>query len=159
MSSGRLEGVRVLIVDDDEDVLEAIDTALQSEGAETRLVKDGNAAVLACQDDPPDIVVLDMMLPRRSGFLVLEKIKGNEDSPLVIMVTANEGRRHQAYAESLGVDKYLLKPVPLERLIDVAVQLLDKEDAEDEAAGEGEQAESTAAPDEPPAKPSRKRPK
>ena len=122
--SGRLDGVRVLVVDDDEDVLEAIDTALTSEGADTMLVREGNAAVAACQDDPPDIVVLDMMLPRRSGFLVLEKIKGREDSPLVIMVTANEGKRHQAYAESLGVDKYLLKPVPLGRLLDESVALL-----------------------------------
>jgi DNA-binding response OmpR family regulator len=108
-----------------------MDAALRSEGADTLLVQDGNAAVAACMGDPPDLVILDMMLPRRSGFLVLEKIKGHEDSPLVIMVTANEGRRHQAYAESLGVDKYLLKPVPLQRLIETAVQLLDKRDAEE----------------------------
>jgi DNA-binding response OmpR family regulator len=131
--SGRLDEVRVLIVDDDQDILESFDHALQAEGALTLSVADGNAAVAAVQDDPPDIVVLDMMLPKRSGFLVLEKIKGFEDAPLVIMVTANEGKRHQAYAESLGVDAYLLKPVPLERLIDTCVELLDKEDAEDGA--------------------------
>jgi DNA-binding response OmpR family regulator len=95
-------------------------------------VSDGNAAVAACLgDEPPDVVVLDMMLPKRSGFLVLEKIKGRDDSPLVVMVTANEGRRHQAYAESLGVDKYLLKPVPLEKLIDTIDQLLTAEEAEE----------------------------
>lgn len=138
VTSGRLEGVRMLVVDDDPDVLEAIGTALRSEGAETQLVRDGNAAVAACQEDPPDVVVLDMMLPKRSGFLVLEKIKGREDSPLVIMVTANEGKRHQAYAESLGVDKYMLKPVPLERLIDVTVELLEREEEEEEAAERGE---------------------
>ncbi len=136
--AGRLEGIRILIVDDDRDVRESINVALTSEGAETQLVEDGNAAVAACQNDPPDLVVLDMMLPKRSGFLVLEKIKGREDSPLVVMVTANEGRRHQAYAESLGVDKYLLKPVPLSRLVEVAVELLDKQDAED-AAEEAEE--------------------
>jgi DNA-binding response OmpR family regulator len=89
--------------------------------------------VAAVAEDPPDIVVLDMMLPKRSGFLVLERIKGFEDSPLVIMVTANEGKRHQAYAESLGVDAYLLKPVPLEVLISTCVELLEKEEAEDDA--------------------------
>ena len=67
---------------------------------------------------------------------MLERIKGYADSPLVIMVTANEGKRHQAYAESLGVDKYLMKPVPLEHLIDVAVDLLAKRDAEDEEFGD-----------------------
>lgn len=132
--SGRLEDVRVLIVDDDRDVLESMDAAFQSEGAATQLATDGNEAVRICNEDPPDLVVLDMMLPRRSGFLALEKIKGREDSPIVIMVTANEGKRHQAYAESLGVDRYLLKPVPLERLVSVAAELIAKQDEEDEAA-------------------------
>ncbi|MEK6700901.1 MAG: response regulator [Planctomycetota bacterium] len=121
---GRLEDVRVLIVDDDKEVLESIDAAFQSEGAMTALAMDGNEAVRVCNEDPPDVVVLDMMLPKRSGFLVVEKIKGKNDSPIVIMLTANEGKRHQAYAESLGVDKYMLKPVPLERLLAAAIELV-----------------------------------
>ncbi|MBM4107812.1 MAG: response regulator [Phycisphaerae bacterium] len=134
--SGRLEDVRVLIVDDDRDVLESFDAAFKSEGAATWTCMDGNEAVRLCTDEEPDLVVLDMMLPRRSGFLVLEKIKGREESPAVIMVTANEGRRHQAYAESLGVDRYLLKPVPLARLLDLAVELVDaRDEALDGGAG------------------------
>ncbi|MBL8887887.1 MAG: response regulator [Phycisphaerales bacterium] len=127
-SKTRLEEIRVLIVDDDKDVLESFEAAFQSEGALTQLAMDGNEAVRICHEDPPDLVILDMMLPRRSGFLVLEKIKGHEDAPIVIMVTANEGRRHQAYAESLGVDKYLVKPVPLAQLLDAAVALIEAED-------------------------------
>ena len=129
---GRLEDVKVLIVDDDRDVLESMDAAFQAEGAATQLATDGNEAVRICTEEPPDLVILDMMLPRRSGFLALEKIKGREDSPLVIMVTANEGKRHQEYARSLGVDDYLLKPVPLGRLISVAAELIAKQDREDE---------------------------
>lgn len=133
--AGRLEDVRVLIVDDDRDVLESINAAFRAEGADTVLATDGNEAVRQCQQgDPPDLVILDMMLPKRSGFLALERIKGREDSPLVIMVTANEGRRHQEYAEALGVDKYLLKPIPLQQLISVADELITKRDEEDEAA-------------------------
>ena len=131
-TGGRLEGVRVLIVDDDRDVLESIDAAFQAEGALTQTASDGNEAVRICHEDPPDLVILDMMLPKRSGFLVLEKIKGTEDSPLVIMVTANEGRRHQAYAESLGVDRYMQKPVPLGRLLEVAAELVDQELEDDD---------------------------
>lgn len=134
--SGKLEGVRILIVDDDRDILESFEAALQAEGAETMAVQDGNAAVAACMEEPPDLVVLDMMLPKRSGFLVLEKIKGFEDSPLVIMVTANEGHRHQAYAESLGVDRYLLKPVPLQHLVNTAVEMIEAEEAELEGEDE-----------------------
>jgi DNA-binding response OmpR family regulator len=122
----RLLGARVLLVDDDRDVLESMDVAFKLEGAETICVADGNEAVVACQEAEPDLVVLDMMLPGRSGFLVLEKIKGYEDSPAVIMLTANQGKRHQAYAESLGVDRYLIKPIPLARLIDAAAELLNE---------------------------------
>ncbi|MFA9477984.1 response regulator transcription factor [Phycisphaerales bacterium AB-hyl4] len=116
----RLDGVKVLVVDDDSEIRAALDQALQAEGALTQMCGDGNTAVRICETDPPDLVVLDMMLPKRSGFLVLEKIKRFEEPPKVIMVTANEGRRHQQYAEALGVDGYLLKPVRLEKLINLA---------------------------------------
>jgi DNA-binding response OmpR family regulator len=134
--TGRLTDVKVLIVDDDRDILESMDAAFQAEGALTQCAMDGNEAVRICREEPPDIVILDMMLPKRSGFLTLEKIKGCEDSPIVIMVTANEGKRHQAYAESLGVDRYLQKPVPLGKLLDTAVELIKavEEDSGEEGA-------------------------
>ena len=72
--------------------------------------------------------MLDMMLPKRSGFLVVEKIKQIDNPPRIIMVTANEGKRHQQYAMGLGVDGYLLKPVRLERLITMAQEMLAKDD-------------------------------
>ena len=124
MSERRLEGVRILIVDDDPDVLSSMDLALRGEGAATTTVADGNAAVLSFQASPPELVVLDMMLPKRSGFLVLEKINETESPPPVIMVTANQGHRHQAYASALGVSAYLNKPVSLQRLLDVAIGLV-----------------------------------
>ncbi len=124
----RLEDKKILIVDDDREVQDSIDQALQAEGALTQICGDGNTAVRICEQDPPELMVLDMMLPKRSGFLVLEKIKRIANPPLVIMVTANEGKRHQQYAETIGVDGYLLKPVRLERLITMAQKLLYKED-------------------------------
>jgi len=123
---GRLEGVRVLIVDDDRDILQSFEVALESEGAETFTAADGNTAITMCEAHKPDVVVLDMMLPGRSGFLALEKIKGHADSPSVVMCTANEGKRHQAYAESLGVDEYLQKPVPLSQLIETVSRLAEQ---------------------------------
>ena len=115
----------MLIVDDDEDILSSIDLALRTEGAVTETVVDGNAAVSAFHAAMPDAVVLDMMLPKRSGFLVLEKIGEEPDPPVVVMITANQGKRHMAYAESLGVDAYLIKPIPLQRLVDKVVELLE----------------------------------
>ncbi|MEO0512003.1 MAG: response regulator [Planctomycetota bacterium] len=118
-----LEGLSVLVVDDDPEIRDSFEAAFLASGAETETVGDGNDAVRICQEDPPHLVVLDMMLPGRSGFLALEKIKGREDSPRVIMVTANEGKRHQEYAEAIGVDAYLQKPVPLDELLRTALRL------------------------------------
>ncbi|MEM1212416.1 MAG: response regulator [Planctomycetota bacterium] len=125
----RLQDRKILVVDDDTEVRSAIDHALQAEGALTQVCGDGNTAVRICESDPPDLVVLDMMLPKRSGFLVLEKIKRFDEPPMVIMVTANEGKRHQQYAEALGVDGYILKPVRLERLIASAEALFETADS------------------------------
>ncbi len=124
MSSPRLQGKKVLIVDDDEDILSSIELAMRAEGADTATVTDGNAAMAAADDGDPDAVVLDMMLPRRSGFLVLEHLKALAKPPVVVMITANMGKRHMAYAEDLGVDAYLVKPVPLQRLVDTLIRLL-----------------------------------
>ena len=121
----RLENYTILIVDDDLDILESFDLAMRVEGANTIKATDGTAAVIACQNKAPDAIILDMMLPKRSGFLVMEEIQNLKKPPIVIMVTANEGKRHIAYAKSLGVSAYLNKPVSLEKLIDTVSCLLD----------------------------------
>lgn len=123
-ASNRLDSVRVLVVDDDPDIRELIVIALESEGAEITTAEDGNQAITALRSSTPQLVVLDMMLPHRSGFLVMEEIQSMSTPPPVIMVTANEGRRHKAYAESLGVSAYLNKPVPMSLLLDTAVEVL-----------------------------------
>ncbi len=124
MSTPRLQGKKVLIVDDDEDILSSIDLVMRAEGALTATATDGSAAMAAFDEADPDAVVLDMMLPRRSGFLVLEQLKKLANPPVIVMITANMGKRHMAYAEDLGVDAYLVKPVPLQRLVETVVQLL-----------------------------------
>jgi len=116
----------VLVVDNEPDIRTAIEMALQTEGALTQVCGDGDAAVQICEADPPELMVLDMMLPKRSGFLVLESIKNLPGKPAVIMVTGNEGRRHREYAEEIGVDGYLNKPVPLDTLIQLAHDVLAK---------------------------------
>lgn len=73
----------------------------------------------------PDLVILDMMMPRRSGFLVLERLRRTrKDMIPVIMITANEGSRHKAYAEMLGVVDYLRKPFPMDRLLGAVARVL-----------------------------------
>jgi DNA-binding response OmpR family regulator len=74
-------------------------------------------------------------MPRKSGFLVLEKLKGRDrTTPRVIMITANEGGRHRAYAEMLGVDDYIRKPFAMDRLLESVTRLCPP--AERPASGE-----------------------
>ena len=120
----RLKGVPSLVVDDDSDILAIVKQALEAEGAVVTCCSDGNTAVHLCEQHKPRLVVLDMMLPKRSGFLVLEHVKTLKERPVVIMITGNEGKRHQAYAETLGVDFYMHKPIRLEQLVTKAQQLL-----------------------------------
>ena len=121
----RLEEIRIMVVDDDPDIRELMTIALETEGALVSQAVDGNDAINVFKTSAPELVVLDMMLPHRSGFLVLEHIQTSDEPPPVVMVTANEGRRHKAYAESLGVAAYLNKPVAMARLIDTVLDQLE----------------------------------
>ncbi|HLL90672.1 MAG TPA: response regulator [Tepidisphaeraceae bacterium] len=122
-----LEGKRVLLVDDDNDILTSMQAAFEPTGATIETANNGNKAVELAEKNLPDLVVLDMMLPGRSGFLVLEKIKAKKPKntkPFVIMITGNQGARHKMYAESLGVSEYFNKPVKLDKLITTAEKLV-----------------------------------
>ncbi len=123
--AGELTGKRILVVDDDPDLVTAITTALQDTGAEIDQARDGAVAVDKATSDKPDLVILDIMLPQKSGFLVLERLKSmGENRPRVVMITGNQGRRHKQYAEALGVDEYLNKPFRMEKLLEVTEKLL-----------------------------------
>ena len=122
-----LEGKRVLLVDDDSDILTSMQAAFEPTGASIETANNGNKAVELAEKNSPDLVILDMMLPGRSGFLVLEKIKAKKPrnaKPFIIMITGNQGARHKMYAESLGVSEYFNKPVKLDKLIASAEKLL-----------------------------------
>jgi DNA-binding response OmpR family regulator len=118
-------GRRVLLVDDDPEIIESMRTVLESKGYEILVARDGNQGLLMAERENPDLVVLDMMMPKRSGFLVLERLRRSHPVPMrVIMITANEGSRHKAYAEMLGVDDYIRKPFAMDRLLDSVQRLL-----------------------------------
>ena len=125
--SQSLDGKRVLLVDDDGDILTSMQAAFEPTGAVVETANNGNKAVELAEKSQPDLVILDMMLPGRSGFLVLEKIKAKKprnSKPYVIMITGNQGARHKMYAESLGVSEYFTKPVKMDKLISTAERLV-----------------------------------
>jgi len=126
--AGEPSGKKILLVDDDRDILTAMQAALADLQADILIATDGNEAISQADLKAPDVVVLDMMLPKRSGFLVMEKLKKGKkrtDPPRVIMITGNLGSRHKTYAESLGVDAYLNKPFRMEKLVEAVKKLLE----------------------------------
>ena len=122
-----LDGKRILLVDDDPDILNSMLAAFEPTGAVVDTANNGNKAVELADKHQPDLIILDMMLPGRSGFLVLEKVKARKpknSKPFVIMITGNQGARHKTFAENLGVNEYFNKPVKLDKLIASAEKLL-----------------------------------
>ena len=116
---------RVLIVDDDPDIIASIRFALKSKNVDVLIARDGNQGLAMAEKEEPDLVILDMMMPKRSGFLVLEQLRQTSLRPMrFIMITANEGNRHKQYAETLGVDDYIQKPFPMDRLLGSVERLL-----------------------------------
>ncbi len=126
----KLDGRSILVVDDDPDVLTTVRMAFEAAGAKVTTANDGNKALDMAKRVDPDLIVLDMMMPKRSGFLVMESLKPNKGvgtRPYVIMITANEGKRHELYARHLGVDEYLSKPFSMDRMMEKACELLQGE--------------------------------
>lgn len=119
------QGKKILIVDNDYEIIDSIRYALEGEGYRVVVARDGNQGLALAERESPDLMILDMMMPKRSGFLVLEKLRRVRETPLpVIMITGNEGSRHKAYAELLGVSDYIRKPFAMDRLLQAVGRLL-----------------------------------
>src|SRR5437660_1134150 len=122
----------ILVVDDDQELSNGLRIVLEKEGFRVIQARDGQQGKQAIYNQRPDLVILDMMMPRMGGYPVLEHFHGKADAPPIIMITANEGSRHKAYAEYLGVVDYLRKPFAMERLLE-AVQRGLRGEIQDEA--------------------------
>ena len=108
----------ILLVDDDHEIVESMRTILENKGYRILVARDGNSGLMVAEREDPDLLILDMMMPKKSGFLVLEKLRSRPGGMIpTIMITGNEGSRHRAYAEMLGVRDYIRKPFAMEKLV------------------------------------------
>ena len=112
----------ILIVDDDFELSDGIRAVLENHGHRVLQARDGQQGKQMVYNHRPDLMILDMMMPRMGGYPVLEHFKGKTDAPPIIMITANEGSRHKAYAEYLGVIDYIRKPFAMERLLEAVAK-------------------------------------
>ena len=126
-----MSGETILVIEDDREVSTTVQAVLKSAGYVVLSASNGQDGKKLIESKSPDLIVTDMMMPRMGGFPVLEYLKETDDPPAVIMMTANEGSRHKAYAEMLGVVDYLRKPFAMEVLLDSVKTALAKRDQPD----------------------------
>ncbi len=112
-------GFRVLIIDDDPKMGAYFVLILKKEGMHADTVADGESALQRILSDPPDLVLLDVMLPGISGFEVCERLKSNHATALipVILITGLEDQQSRVHGIQAGADDFLSKPVKIEELV------------------------------------------
>ncbi|HEX6559143.1 MAG TPA: diguanylate cyclase [Longimicrobiales bacterium] len=104
---------RILVVDDNRDNVEIISTRLRFRGYEIAEASDGSAALDAVRENPPDLILLDVMLPDIDGYEISRRIKGDESMPFIpiILVTARDTTQDKVAGLDAGADDYLTKPI------------------------------------------------
>ena len=116
--------MRFLLIEDDREIATTLRSVLESAGYQVGYATNGRDGQRMIQETRPALVITDMMMPQLGGFPVLEFLKKLPKPPKVIMITANEGGRHKAYAEMLGVDDYLRKPFAMDVMLEAVERAL-----------------------------------
>jgi two-component system response regulator MprA len=107
---------RVLIVEDDDDIAQVLQRSLRLEGYETRIAADGEAALGAANEFVPDLVVLDLGLPKLDGMEVAKRLRSADDVP-ILMLTARDALESRVEGLDAGADDYLVKPFERQELL------------------------------------------
>lgn len=108
---------RVLVVEDDPAIAECIEFALTARGYQVLLAADGTEGLCRAERDFPELIILDVVLPRRSGLVLLERTRHwHPGPPRIILMTGNDEPRHRDFALSRGVDGFFAKPFDVEDL-------------------------------------------
>jgi two-component system response regulator MprA len=109
--------MRILVVDDEPAVREAIERALRLEGYEVALAADGHEALERIDSRPPDALVLDLLMPRVDGLELCRRLRHSGDRTPVLMLTARDAVADRVTGLDAGADDYLIKPFALDELL------------------------------------------
>jgi DNA-binding response OmpR family regulator len=121
MSAGKSEG-RVLVVDDEPGIVDFLKLGLRYEGYEVRSASDGRQALIAISDFKPDLVVLDINMPRMDGYEVCTTVQGADMG--ILILSARDGLEDRLKGLDVGADDYLVKPFHFEELLARAKAIL-----------------------------------
>ena len=106
----------IALVDDDRNILTTVSIALQAEGFETRVYSDGETALRALSENPPDLAVFDIKMPRMDGMELLAKLRERSALPVIFLTSKDDERDEEAGFE-MGADDYISKPFSLRLLV------------------------------------------
>lgn len=117
---------RILIVDDEPNIVISLEFLMMREGHEVRVARDGEAGLAAVRTHRPDLVVLDVMMPKLDGFAVLEAVRSDPTlaGTRILMLTAKGREAEQNKGLTLGADAYMPKPFSTRDLVDKVKELL-----------------------------------
>jgi DNA-binding response OmpR family regulator len=132
---------RILIADDDPDIRQLVIYALVDEGHEVSVAKDGQEAVDHVVESPPDLMLLDIMMPEMDGYDVLRALneKGVRGFTKILVLTAKGSERDWKLGYDLGADRYMTKPFDPDELLETVTNMLTASNEEIEAKREEEQ--------------------
>ena len=116
----------VLVVEDDDAIARLLNLQLSTEGYTVRSASDGTAALKAIAADPPDVLLLDVMMPDMDGWSVLRQVRRDEATAhlRVVMLTSRVMPADEIRGRNLGADAYMTKPYQLDTLLETLRQVL-----------------------------------
>jgi two-component system OmpR family response regulator len=113
----RADGLRVLVVDDEPSIVDAVSTALRYEGYDVIEARTGRAGLTAAQTEQPDLIVLDVMLPDIDGFEIARRVRADGLVTPILFLTARDGLDDKVSGFSSGADDYVTKPFSLAEIV------------------------------------------
>jgi DNA-binding response OmpR family regulator len=120
-------GAHILIADDEPNILISLEFLMRREGYTVRVARDGQEALDAMETEKPDLLLLDVMMPRKTGFDVCREVRAHatlKDTP-ILMLTAKGRDTDVAQGLSLGANAYMTKPFSTKELVDKVREILE----------------------------------
>jgi DNA-binding response OmpR family regulator len=121
-----VSGKLILIADDEANIVVSLEFLMKREGHRVSIARDGDAALAAIRELRPDLVLLDVMMPGKTGFEVCQAVRGDESlaSVKILMLSAKGRETDLAKGQALGADAYMTKPFSTRELADKVKELL-----------------------------------